>query len=124
MLAMACMATAGCGGGGDSDNPSGSTNANTNTSFFEDIPAELDGTTVTFATWIDHNSNESATVLSDFTDITGIKVEILHIPQMEYVSKLSALVASGLIFTILKSVGRLKTSSRRLKSLKRLSDAV
>lgn len=95
MLAMACMATAGCGGGGDSDNPSGSTNANTNTSFFEDIPAELDGTTVTFATWIDHNSNESATVLSDFTDITGIKVEILHIPQMEYVSKLSALVASG-----------------------------
>ena len=94
---MACMATAGCGGGGDSDNPSGSTNANTNTntSFFEDIPAELDGTTVTFATWIDHNSNESATVLSDFTDITGIKVEILHIPQMEYVSKLSALVASG-----------------------------
>lgn len=97
MLALACMATAGCGGGNTSKKPSGGSDAKTGNdmSYFENIPAELDGTTVSFATWIDHNSNESATALSDFTDITGIKVEILHIPQMEYASKLSALVASG-----------------------------
>lgn len=63
--------------------------------YFQNVPAKLDGTTVYFATWIDHNKNESAQVLSDFEDITGIKVELTTIAQTDYISKLTSLVAAG-----------------------------
>lgn len=64
-------------------------------SYFENAPAKLDGTTVHFATWIDHNRNESAQVIADFTDITGIKVKLTTIAQTDYISKLTGLVAAG-----------------------------
>lgn len=63
--------------------------------YFQNVPAKLDGTTVHFATWIDHNKNESAQVLSDFEDITGIKVKLTTIAQTDYISKLTSLVAAG-----------------------------
>ncbi len=63
--------------------------------YFENVPAKLDGTTVKFATWIDHTRNESAEVLSDFTNLTGIKVEIVTIAQTDYVTRLSSLIAAG-----------------------------
>lgn len=63
--------------------------------YFQNVPAKLDGTTVYFATWIDHNKNESAQVLSDFEDITGIKVKLTTIAQTDYISKLTSLVAAG-----------------------------
>ena len=43
-------------------------------SYFDSVPAELEGTTVKFATWINHRDNESAAVLDDFTNLTGIEV--------------------------------------------------
>lgn len=63
--------------------------------YFQNVPAKLDGTTVHFATWIDHNKNESAQVLADFEDITGIKVKLTTIAQTDYISKLTSLVAAG-----------------------------
>ena len=64
-------------------------------SYFENAPAKLDGTTVHYATRIDHNRNESAQVIADFTDITGIKVKLTTIAQTDYISKLTGFVAAG-----------------------------
>lgn len=103
-LICALCAGAGCGGNPQDSSDTGGTpqkGANNNTAadtemeYFEGVPAELDGTTVKFATWIDHTRNESSQVLSDFTDITGIKVEIVTTTQSDYVSRLSALIAAG-----------------------------
>ena len=78
-------------------NTSGGSGAATNaeTEYFSNVPEELDGTTVKFATWIDHNSNESSQVLADFTNLTGIKVEITYVPQMDYANKIAGLISSG-----------------------------
>ena len=67
----------------------------TETAFFENTPDELRGTTVKFATWIDHKSCDYAHVFSDFTKLTGINVEIVAIPQTEYIVKLTGMKASG-----------------------------
>ncbi|MBO4467975.1 MAG: extracellular solute-binding protein [Clostridia bacterium] len=59
------------------------------------IPSNVKGTTVKFATWIDHTSNESTQVLKDFTAKTGIKVELVKVPQVGYMSKMTSMIASG-----------------------------
>ena len=101
---LICMLCAGCGknpGSSSSTDGLPQKGQNNNTAidaemeYFEGVPAELDGTTVKFATWIDHTRNESSQVLSDFTDITGINVEIVPTTQTDYVSRLSALIAAG-----------------------------
>lgn len=61
---------------------------------YANIPANLKGTTVKFATWIDHKSNESASVLKNFTAKTGIKVELVSVPQSGYMTKLVSMIAS------------------------------
>lgn len=66
-----------------------------NDSYFDSVPVELDGTTVKFATWINHRANESADVLDDFTNLTGIDVEIVTITEEDYISKLASLVSAG-----------------------------
>ena len=60
-----------------------------------DVPEELKGTTVKFATWIDHTTTEASYALSNFEKVTGIKVEWVEIPQGTYLEKLASLVASG-----------------------------
>lgn len=103
LAALLCLPLAACDGTGKEptesgkkgDNSSGSPVSDKEAEYFDNVPVELDGTTVKFATWIDHKSNESAMVLSDFTDLTGINVELTRIAQTEYVSKMSSLVASG-----------------------------
>lgn len=62
---------------------------------YANIPANLNGTTVKFATWIDHKSNESASVLENFTKKTGIKVELVTVPQDGYMTKLVSMIASN-----------------------------
>lgn len=59
------------------------------------IPEELKGTTVEFATWIDHSTDASKYAMDGFEKATGIKVEWIEIPQKGYVEKLASLVASG-----------------------------
>lgn len=88
-----------CGCGKDSSeskkpgkNPAGNGG---NDSYFDSIPVELEGTTVKFATWVNHRANESADVLDDFTNLTGIDVEIVPITQEDYISKLASLVSAG-----------------------------
>lgn len=61
---------------------------------YANIPSELRGTTVKFATWIDHKSNESASVLKNFTAKTGIKVELVSVPQSGYMTKLVSMIAT------------------------------
>lgn len=63
--------------------------------FFENVPKELKGTTVKFATWIDHKSTDYSYVFSDFEKLTGIKVQIVPVTQTDYVVKLAGMKASG-----------------------------
>ena len=60
-----------------------------------DIPEELRGTTVKFATWIDHTTTEAAWIMENFEKDTGIKVEWIQIPQATYFQQLSQMVAAG-----------------------------
>ena len=55
------------------------------------VPEELKGTTVKFATWIDHNTTEAKYPMSTFEKVTGIKVEWVDIPSETYVDKLASL---------------------------------
>ncbi len=64
-------------------------------SFYDSIPEELKGSTIRFATWKDHTREEAAQVLSDFQALTGINVKLDYIPEKEYASKLSAMVAAN-----------------------------
>ena len=58
-------------------------------------PTTLRGTTVKFATWIDVNKTEYGPVIQAFTKKTGIRVKIVNVPQHEYITKLTGLIASG-----------------------------
>lgn len=58
-------------------------------------PATLRGTTVKFATWVDVNKTEYGPVIQAFTKKTGIRVKIVNVPQHEYITKLTGLIASG-----------------------------
>lgn len=60
-----------------------------------DVPEELNGTTVKFATWIDHTTDDAKYAMSNFEKDTGIKIEWVEIPQSGYFEKLAAAVASG-----------------------------
>lgn len=60
-----------------------------------DVPEVLKGTTVKFATWIDHTTTEAAWIMENFEKDTGIKVEWVQIPQATYFQQLSQMVASG-----------------------------
>lgn len=58
------------------------------------VPSKLKGTTVTFATWMDHTKTEGAHAWKTFEEQTGIKIKWVNIPQSEYVPKLAAMMAS------------------------------
>lgn len=53
------------------------------------------GTTVRFATWIDHTANESAKPIADFTDKYGINLQLVPVNQGDYLVKLSGLIGAG-----------------------------
>lgn len=60
------------------------------------IPDNVKGTTVKFATWITHDTNvETKDVLKGFTEKTGIKIELVNVPQGGYMSKMVSLIAAG-----------------------------
>lgn len=60
------------------------------------IPDNVKGTTVKFATWITHDTNvETKDVLKGFTEKTGIKIELVNVPQTGYMSKMVSLIAAG-----------------------------
>ena len=116
MSILLAFTVAGCGGSGNNngDSPSSGGSKGTDLSFFDDIPEELKGTTVKFATWIDHKSNESAQVLEDFTELTDINVELVNIPQLGYVTQVAALIASGEAPDVIVSINNDFPSSLQL----------
>lgn len=60
-----------------------------------DVPEKLKGTKITFATWIDPMTDESAHAWSTFEEKTGIKPEFIIVSQGEYNTKIASLIASG-----------------------------
>lgn len=110
LTAVMCISVVGCGNNKtekktDSSGKKG-TSATAEDTFFDNIPESLEGTTVRFATWIDHNSNESADTIANFTALTGINVKIEITPGTQYTSKISALIAAGQSPDVLVNVER------------------
>lgn len=52
------------------------------------------GTTVKFATWINHFETEGADPIKSFEEKYGIKVELVYCPQDSYIESVLALIAS------------------------------
>ena len=62
-MVLSLMAVAGCGEKKPSQSGTGSgVMSNTEEEFFLDMPSELEGTTVKFATWIDHTKTDTALI--------------------------------------------------------------
>ena len=59
------------------------------------ISDSIKGTTVRFATWIDHTQTEGAVPLANFEADTGLKVELYTVKQSGYVNALMTKMASG-----------------------------
>lgn len=96
MSLVMCLAVVGCNGDKgtvskvrDGDNSQGS-----DTDPYAGIE-EYEGTTIKFATWIDHSKSEAARVLSSFEEKYGIKVEMVPVNQGDYVTKVAGLIASS-----------------------------
>lgn len=53
------------------------------------------GTTVKFATWINHLETEGADPIKSFEDKYGINVELVYCPQNTYIADVAALIATG-----------------------------
>ena len=55
---------------------------------------ELKGTTVKFATWMDHTQDEAANAMATFEKTTGLKVEWVNVPQGGYAAKIASMIAT------------------------------
>ena len=98
MLISVC-ALAGCGNEGKKpvDNDGSGTEQNNDqreNDFFLDMPSELRGTTVQFATWIGHDKTDTAICLSGFEETTGMTLELVQVNEADYVVKMSSLIAA------------------------------
>ena len=114
-LSIALFALTACGGGEDTTNSSSQAPTGTNDDDSEVIAnkpsgvegtewetfdpyataAGLKGTTVRFATWIDHTQTEGAVPLANFEADTGLKVTLYTVPQNGYVNTLMPKMAAG-----------------------------
>lgn len=62
---------------------------------YASIPDSIKGSTVRFATWIDHTQTEGAEPLANFEKDTGLKVSLYTVAQGGYVKTLQTNIASG-----------------------------
>lgn len=90
-MVLSVCAMAGCKNnrfevGGSSGNTSGL--AQSEEEFFLDMPSSLKGTTVKFATWIDHTSTNTSIALAGFEETTGMKFELFQVNEREYIVKM------------------------------------
>ncbi len=95
-LVLSLVSVAGCGDktpAGGQGTASGSSSQDEE-EFFLDMPSELKGTTVKFATWIDHQNTDTLTCITGFEQTTGMKYEMVSVPQGDYISKLISLIAA------------------------------
>ena len=94
LLSVVCLA--GCG---DKGNGKGNENANNEVQsneeeFFLEVPSELRGTTVQFATWIDHTATDTAICLQGFEEATGMTAELVAVNESDYIQKVTSLIAA------------------------------
>ena len=91
-VAMVASMAVGCDG---PQGASGNKNSGELSGLQADVnPADYEGTTVTFVTWKDPATQEDGPVVEAFQEEYGIKVAIQMTDQMEYVSQISASIAS------------------------------
>lgn len=105
LVLLLLLSAVGCGGGGDVADASGTPDASGTQSasggasdgnyFTDEEVAPYRGTTVKYATWIEERSTESGPVISGFENETGIKVELVTVPQGTYATKMAALITAG-----------------------------
>lgn len=93
-VCLSCVSLAGCGG---KNTPKKQKNSDTSVDGNDPYAGieEYEGTTIKFATWIDHTKSEAARVFASFEEKYGIKVELVSVNQKEYVTKVAGLIASN-----------------------------
>ena len=85
------------------DVPSGSIYDDPNWSPYSSMPDSIKGSTVRYATWIDHTQTEGAVPLANIENDIGIKAELYLVPQVGYVNTIMTKMASGDIPDVFKS---------------------
>lgn len=97
-MVLSMVAMAGCkdNGGSEGKKPTGGEQSSSQAEeeYFLDMPSELRGTTVKFATWIDHAKTDTSICLSGFEETTGMKYEMVQVNQSDYVVKMTALISA------------------------------
>lgn len=93
LVCVSCLSLAGCGGGTKPQKQQNDDSQVDGSDPYAGIE-EYEGTTIKFATWIDHTKSEAARVFASFEEKYGIKVELVPVNQNEYVTKVAGLIAS------------------------------
>ncbi len=94
LMCASCVSLAGCGdkkSGGKKKIGAGEEDNNTTYSGI----SQYEGTTIKFATWIDHKESEGAAPMASFAEKYNINIELVSVPQSDYITKVSGLIASG-----------------------------
>ena len=94
LVCLSCLTLAGCGD--NTNKPQKQKNDDVQADGNDPYAGieEYEGTTIKFATWIDHTKSEAARVFASFEEKYGIKVELVPINQKEYVTKIAGLISS------------------------------
>ena len=116
-MVLSVLAMAGCGDKKTTGNGGSTDGAQSEEDFFADMPNELRGTKVQFATWIDHNATDTANTLRGFEKETGMKSEIVAVPQGSYIPKLNSLIAADEAPDVLVDNGEFPNTLRLLQPL-------
>lgn len=97
-MVLSMVAMAGCKGNGGSEGkkPTGGLQSSSQAEeeYFLDMPSELRGTTVKFATWIDHSQTDTKICLAGFEEATGMKYEMVQVNETDYVLKMAGLISA------------------------------
>ena len=92
LVCISCISLAGCGGTNKPQKQKNDSQVDGNDPYAG--IEEYEGTTIKFATWIDHTKSEAARVFASFEEKYGIKVELVSINQKEYATKVAGLISS------------------------------
>ena len=114
MCAMAGCKDNGGNGGKPAVNPG---NSQAEDEYFLDMPSELRGTTVKFATWIDHAKTDTAICLSGFEETTGMKYELFQVNQSDYVVKMAGYISADQSPDVVVDVGNFPKTLNLLQPL-------
>lgn len=95
LMALSCLSLAGCGEKKptiEKDKTTG--DEEVAGTAYEGIE-EYAGSTIKFATWIDHTQGEGAVPMTSFAEKYDIEVVISPVPEGDYVTKISGLIGAG-----------------------------